>query len=102
SRRLAVVNQTFVRTRLDGGNPLGRVVRIPMLRQAPIALEDDSFEIVGVVKATLNRNLTEQVMPEMYFPFTVLGLADRVVTLTQAEPASLTRGVLEQVFALDK
>ncbi|PYJ84034.1 MAG: hypothetical protein DME22_14165, partial [Verrucomicrobia bacterium] len=93
-QHLAIVNQTFARTRLDGRNPLGRTVRIPRLKQAPFALEDDSFQIVGVVKDTLNRGLTDQVMPEIYLPFTLSGLANRVVMLTQADPAGVTRAVL--------
>lgn len=101
-RHLAIVNQSFGRSLLDGRDPLGQVVRIPRFDQAPFALEDDSFQIVGVVKDTLNRSLTDQVMPEIYLPFTVLGLADRLVTLTHADPAGVTRAVLSQVYAVDK
>jgi len=101
-QHLAIVNQTFARTRLDGRNPLGRTVRIPRLKQAPFALEDDSFQIVGVVKDTLNRGLTDQVMPEIYLPFTLSGLANRVVMLTQADPAGVTRAVLSQVYGIDR
>jgi len=101
-RHLAIVNQSFGRTLMDGRDPLGQVVRIPRFNQAPFALEDDSFQIVGVVKDTLNRGLTDQVMPEIYLPFTMLGLADRLVTLTRADPAGVTRAVLGQVYAVDK
>ncbi len=101
-QHLAVVNQTFARTRLDGREPLGRTVRIPRLKQTPFAIEDDSFQIVGVVKDTLNRGLTDRVMPEIYVPFTLLGFADRVVTLTQGDPTSVIRAVLGQVYAMDR
>ena len=101
-QHLAIVNQTFTRTRLDGRKPLGRTVRIPRLKQAPFAIEDDSFQIVGVVKDTLNRGLRDQVMPEIYVPFTLLGFADRVVALTQGDPTSVIRAVLGQVYALDR
>src|SRR5499426_426255 len=57
-RQLAIVNQSFVRGRLDGRDALGRVVRIPRLRQPPFGATDDSFQVVGVVKDTLNRGLT--------------------------------------------
>jgi putative ABC transport system permease protein len=57
---------------------------------------------VGVVKDTLNRSLTDQVMPEIYLPFTLLGIANRVVTLTQADPASVSRAVISQVYAIDR
>ncbi|HKR61475.1 MAG TPA: FtsX-like permease family protein, partial [Pyrinomonadaceae bacterium] len=100
--QLAIVNQSFVRSRLDGRDPLGRVVRIPRLRQAPFTIENDSFQIVGVVKDTLNRGITNEVMSEVYLPFTLLGRADRLAILTQAEPAGMTRAVLAQVYAVDK
>jgi putative ABC transport system permease protein len=100
-QHLAIVNQTFARTRLDARDPLGRTIRIPRIKQPPFAIEDDAFQIVGVVKDTLNRGLTDQVMPEIYLPFTLLGLANRVVTLTQAEPEGMTRAVLSQVYAID-
>jgi putative ABC transport system permease protein len=101
-QHLALVNETFVRARLEGRDALGRTVRIPRLRQPPIGIDDDSFQIVGVVKDTLNRSLTDQVMPEIYLPFTLLGFANRVVTLTQADPADLSRAVMSQVYAIDK
>jgi putative ABC transport system permease protein len=101
-QHLALVNESFVRTRLEGRDPLGRTVRIPRIRQAPFAIENDSFQIVGVVKDTLNRSLTDQVMPEIYLPFTLLGIANRVVTLTQADPASVSRAVISQVYAIDR
>jgi putative ABC transport system permease protein len=101
-RHLALVNQSFARNRLDGAQPLGRVVRIPRLRQPPFRIEDDSFEIVGVVKDTHNRGLKDEVMPEVYLPFTLTGLADRVVVLTHADPAGITKAVLNEVYAVDK
>ncbi len=99
---LALVNQSFVRNRLNGREPLGQIVRIPRFKQPPFASEIDSFQIVGVVKDTLNRNITDQVMPEVYLPFTLMGMADRLALLTQADPASMTRAVLSQVYAIDK
>ena len=101
-QRMALVNEAFVRTRLDGRDPLGRMVHVPRLREAPLALEDDSFQIIGVVKDTLNRGLTDQVRPEIYLPYTLLGLANRLVTLSRTEPATLTRAVLSQVYAINK
>jgi predicted permease len=100
-RHLAVVNQTFVRLKLDGRNPLGSVVHIPELKKE-LNLADDSFEIVGIVNDTLIFDFSRQIVPEIYFPFTVLGLADWVVTQTQQDPSSVTRAVLSQVYALDK
>jgi putative ABC transport system permease protein len=99
---LAIVNQTFVRNRLNGQSALGRMVRIPRLKQAPFNLQDDSFQIIGVVKDTYNRSLTNQVMPEIYLPHTLLARSDRLVALTQTDPASMTQSILRQVYAIDK
>jgi len=72
------------------------------MKQAPFAIEDDSFLIIGVVQDTLNRGLTDEVMPEIYVPFTLLGMANRLVTLTQGDPAGVTRAVMSQVYAINK
>jgi predicted permease len=101
-RQLALVNQSFVRGRLDGRDALGRVVRIPRLKQPPFGATDDSFQIVGVVKDTLNRGLTDQITPEIYLPFTLTGRADRLVALTQADPAGITKSVMNQVYSIDR
>ncbi|MBO0858116.1 MAG: ABC transporter permease [Chloracidobacterium sp.] len=101
-RQLALVNQSFVRGRLEGREALGRVVRIPHLKQPPFGATDDSFQIVGVVKDTLNRGLTDQITPEIYLPFTLTGRADRLVALTQADPAGITKSVMSQVYSIDR
>src|SRR5262249_23079455 len=105
-RQLAVVNQSFARERLnarDGvGHAIGRTVRIPRLKQPPFGAADDSFDIVGVVKDTLNRGLTDQVTPEIYLPFTLTARADRLVALTQSDPAGITKSILDQVYSIDR
>jgi predicted permease len=102
ARQLAVVNQTFARTRLAGRDPIGQIIRIPRLAQAPFNLANDSFQIVGVVKDTQNRNLNQGITPEVYLPFTLTGRADRLAVLAQGDPASITKAVLNQVYAVDK
>jgi putative ABC transport system permease protein len=101
-RQLAIVNQRFARERLDGRSALGLTVSIPRLKQPPFGATDDSFQVVGVVKDTLNRGLTDQVTPEVYLPFTVTGSADRLVALTQADPAGITKSVLNHVYSIDR
>jgi putative ABC transport system permease protein len=102
ARQLAVVNQSFARTRLAGRDPLGQIVRIPRLAQAPFDLANDSFQIVGVVKDTQGRNLTQEITPEVYLPFTLTGRADRLAVLAQGDPSAITRAVLTQIYAVDK
>jgi len=100
--QLAIVNQNFVKNRLEGQNALGRVIRIPQLKQPPSSLENDSFQVIGVVNDTLNRGLSDQMVPEVYIPFTVTARADRIVVLTNGDPASMTHSVVSQVYAIDK
>src|SRR6202022_773499 len=98
----ALVNQGFARHRVGEGNPVGRIVRIPRLRQPPFSLTDDTFQVVGIVKDTMNFAFGAEISPEVYLPFTVLGIADHVVALTQGDPAGVTRAVMNQVYAIDK
>lgn len=97
----AVVNQTLVRRYFGGGAALGRIVRVPRLRQSPANLADDSFTIVGIVGDTVNRISTNETWPEMYVPYSILGRADRLFVLTHGRPEALTAAVKAQVYAID-
>src|SRR5262249_30697734 len=96
-----VVNQAFVRRYFGGGDALGRVVRIPRLRTAPANLADDGFQIVGVVSDTVNRVATNEIRPEMFVPYTILGRADRLLILAHGRPAGLNAAVKAQIYAVD-
>ncbi len=98
----AAVNQAFVRRYGNGRDALGSVVRLPRLRSAPANLADDSFQIVGIVRDTVNRISTQETLPEIFIPYTVLGLADRLYVLSGVRPESLDRTVREQVYAADR
>ena len=99
---VALVNERFVRTRIGDREPLGQAVHVPRLKEPPFLLEDDGFEIVGVVHDTLNAGLTDPVMPELYVPFTVTGVSNLLVVRTVGNPADVTRTVVGQVYAIDR
>jgi putative ABC transport system permease protein len=101
-RQIALVNQAFERTRLNGADAVGRIVRIPRLTEPPINATDASVEIVGVVRDTLNDGLLDAVAPEIYVPSSLLGAANRVFVQTAGDPVSVTRVVVERVYALDR
>jgi putative ABC transport system permease protein len=101
-RLVALVNEAFVRARLEGGETGGVRIRIPRLQQPPFAVPDPSFEIVGVVQDTLNEGLDEDIAPEVYIPHTLAGMSDRLVVATTIDPDSLARSVAEQVYAIDR
>jgi predicted permease len=100
-RQVALVNQAFERTRFNGTDAVGRIVRMPRLMLPPIGAADAGVEIVGVVHDTLNRGLTDELVPEIYIPYSLLGSANRVVVQTAGDPALVTRAVVERVYAID-
>ena len=101
-RQIALVNEAFERTRLQGADAVGRVVRMPRLTQPPVGLADDRLEIVGVVHDTLNRGLIDALQPEIYLPYSLAAMANRVVVQTAGDPAAVTRAVVERVYAVDR
>ena len=101
-RQIALVNEAFERTRLQGADAVGRVVRMPRLTQPPVGLADDRVEIVGVVHDTLNRGLIDALQPEIYLPYSLAAMANRVVVQTAGDPAAVTRAVVERVYAVDR
>ena len=99
---VALVNERFARMRLENRSPLGQTVRIPRLKQPPYNARHDSFQIIGVVRDTLNRGLTEPVAPEVYLPYSVTGIVNVVAVRTHMEPSSLRRAIIAQVYAIDR
>lgn len=61
---VAIVNETFVRQFLGGGNPLGKTIRTNAEPHYP----ETEYEIVGMVKDTKYGGLREEIPPEAYVP----------------------------------
>ena len=101
-QHVAVVNQALVAQYFNGADPLGQIVRMPRLKQAPLNLTDDAFEIVGVVRDTVNRDLTQPLRPEIFVPYTLAGVAQRLVVRTEGDAESATSLVRTEVAALDR
>jgi putative ABC transport system permease protein len=102
ARPLALVNETFVRARFATRPPLGSVVRLARLEQPPFGLDAGGFEVVGVLRDTRNSGLSEPPMPEIYIPYTATGMANGLAVRAAADPATITRAVISQVYAIDK
>jgi len=101
AQRVALVNELFVRTRLNGREALGQVVKLWPLKDPPFNVENHSFQIVGVVHDALNSGLTDPIIPEIYVPFSVSGATNVLVVRGNGDAAWLARPVASQVYAID-
>jgi len=97
----ALVNQAFVRRYFADRDPLGRVVRIPDFKSAPFSAATDAFQIIGVVRDTLDWGAGGENIPEFYIPFTFTGRASRVMVLTKGEPSAVVTEVRKQIASID-
>jgi putative ABC transport system permease protein len=103
SRKIAVVNKTFVRKYLGRINPIGQHVRLSDLENFPDKVPDPSFEVVGVVADALNDGLQRPVQPEVWIPYTVTGSGQRgLLVRTTNEPMSLMNETRRAVWATDR
>ncbi len=100
-RNLAVVNEAFVERYSPDQNVIGRFVRIPRLKAPPVSLENDSFEIAGVVGNTLNQGF-EEIQPEIFLPHTLAGQADLLFVLADSHAAALAGNVRAAVLSIDR
>lgn len=102
ARKLAIVNQAFVKKFLPAENPIGREVRITQLTEFEDKVPDPSFEIIGVVADALNRDLQEPPGPEIWIPYTVTGSAFRgILARTSQDPLTMLNSVRREVWATD-
>jgi putative ABC transport system permease protein len=103
ARKVAVVNQTFVRRYLGSENPIGQRVRLSDLENFPDRVRDPWFEIVGVVHDALNQGLQESVQPEVWVPYTVTGSGQRgILVRTSNDHIGLMDAVRREVWATDR
>jgi putative ABC transport system permease protein len=102
ARKVAVVNQTFVRKYFGGENPLGQRVRLSDLENFPDRVQDPSFEVVGVVSDVRNQGLQEPTQAEVWLPYTITGSGQRgIFVRTNNDPMSIADSVRREVWATD-
>jgi len=101
ARKLAVVNQTFVKKYLPGDNPIGRQVRIA-LAESKDKVPEPMFEIIGVVSDAKNLGLQDPPMPEIWIPYTVTGsISGGILMRTAKDPLTMLNAVRHEVWATD-
>ena len=102
ARKVAVVNETFVRMYLPNDHPIGQRVRLTNLEKSADPVRDAWFEIVGVVGDVRNRGLRAPTEPEVWIPSTVPGaLLQFLIVRTSQDPSTLTNAVRHEVSATD-
>jgi len=98
--KVALVNETFVRQWLDGGNPIGARLRTIAEPGYPEA----TYEIVGVVKDTKYGKLRSEIPPLAFAPATQhpnSGAYAAVVVRSSAPLPGVMEGVKQRLAQLD-
>ena len=102
ARKLAVVNQSFVRKYLGNDNPIGQHVRLVQLETFPDPVKDPVFEIIGVVADVRNQGLQDPITPEVWVPYTMTGSGFRgVMVRTANDPLTMLNPVRQEIWATD-
>jgi putative ABC transport system permease protein len=103
ARKLAVVNETFVRKYLGKDNPIGQRVHIPVLETIPQPVKDAWFEVIGVAGDARNQGPQEPVQPAFYAPFTITAMASRgILVRTANEPHAMVNTLRREVWGVDR
>jgi predicted permease len=105
ARRVAVINQTFVNKYFPGENPIGRQIVLKMMQKLAEgeAIENPTFEVVGVISDAKNRGIIEPPSPEAFIPYTVTGAFERgILVRTQGDPEALLAAVRREIWTVDR
>jgi putative ABC transport system permease protein len=100
-RFIALVNETFAARYFNGQSPLGKIVKIPRLRNPPFKLLADQFELIGTVEDAMHELHNGDARPELYIPYSITGMADTLVVHTAGDPMNMAPYIRSQIFAID-
>jgi putative ABC transport system permease protein len=102
ARKVAVVNEAFVRKYLPNDDPVGQRVRLTALETAAEPVRDAWFEIVGVIGDVRTRGPRGPTAPDVWIPSTITGsLLQILVVRTAQDPLTLMNAVRREVSAAD-
>ncbi|MBI4905767.1 MAG: ABC transporter permease [Acidobacteria bacterium] len=99
-RRIAIVNETFVKRYFNGQPVMGRQVKLWRLGMPPFNLPDTMFEIGGVVQDALHQLHNGEARPELYFPYSILGMSQTLVVHTAGDPMAMAPHVKRVIYQL--
>lgn len=104
---LVLVNQTFVRHYLSGGDAVGHSLRVPRFATLPPRFLTANgatglLEIIGVVGDSLDDGLDKPVAPAIYAPYTLITVPfTQVLVRTQGEPLAMLHTIKQQIATID-
>jgi putative ABC transport system permease protein len=102
-RKLAVVNQRFVKKYFPNADPIGQRFTLTDLTTFPDPVPDPTFEIIGVAGDVKNQGLQDPVIPEVWVPYTITGSASRgVLVRTSGDPKQMLNAVSRTVWSVDR
>ncbi len=104
ARKVAVVNQTLATRYFGTDDPIGHAINLKGLSTLRVsAVENPTFEIVGILADIKNQGLREPVLPEALIPDTLTTEFGRgVVVRTAGAPASFLNSLKREVWAVDR
>ncbi|MGB8849043.1 MAG: ABC transporter permease [Candidatus Acidiferrales bacterium] len=98
---VAVINQRLATDFFGDQNPIGRQIQVKHFVSPTLPPSDVEFQIIGVVRNVKSVGPQRPAIPLLFIPYTVRG-GFALLLKTTVEPASLTRAVQEQVWAVDR
>jgi putative ABC transport system permease protein len=103
ARRVAVVNEAFLRKIFGGQDPLRRRFKLDTFEHFHEDGGDPYFEVVGVVTDVRNQGLEGPPFPQVYVPYTASGIGNRDLMIrTTINPLSLLETIRKRVWVVDR
>jgi putative ABC transport system permease protein len=105
ARKVAVINQTFVNKYFPAENPIGRQIVLKGMQklQDGQAIENPTFEVIGVIADAKNTGIIDPIRPEAFIPYTVTGAFERgILVRTQGDPEALLSAVRHEIWSVDR
>jgi putative ABC transport system permease protein len=105
ARKVAVINQTFANKYFPGENPIGRQIILKGMQklQDGQAIENPTFDVIGVIADAKNTGLVDPIRPEAFIPYTVTGAFERgILVRTQGDPEALLSAVRNEIWSVDR
>jgi predicted permease len=104
---LVLVNQSFVRRYLPGGDVIGHSVKLSKLFNKPPRTftapgADGWLQVIGVVGDALNNGLEKPVEPAIFAPYSLqLWMGTDILVRTRVAPEAIVQSIRRQVAAVN-